>query len=56
MTTDEDQKKNKHLTKMKSYYSKQPKATLLRVYEAYKLDFALFDYDFDQVMNLAGYS
>ena len=56
MTTDEDNKKEKHLAKMKSYYSTLPKATLLRVYESYKLDFALFDYDFDQVMILAGYS
>ena len=40
---------------MKSFYSKVPRSTLIRVYEAYKLDFELFDYDFNQVLKLAGY-
>ena len=38
-----------------SFYSKVPRSTLLRVYEAYKLDFELFDYDFNEVLTLAGY-
>ena len=40
---------------MSSFYSKVPRDTLIRVYEAYKLDFELFDYDFNQVLELAGY-
>ena len=40
---------------MKSFYSKVPRETLIRIYEAYKLDFELFDYDFNQVLDLAGY-
>ena len=28
---------------------------MLRVYEAYRLDFELFDYDFNEVLTLAGY-
>ena len=45
----------RHLNKMSSFYSKVPRDTLIRVYEAYKLDFQLFDYDFNQVLELAGY-
>jgi len=51
----EENEQEKHLVKMKSFYSKVPRSTLLRVYEAYKLDFELFDYDFNQVLILAGY-
>ena len=40
---------------MKSFYSKVPRETLMRIYHAYKLDFELFDYDFNQVLLLAGY-
>ena len=50
------QAEEKHLADMKSFYSKVPRETLLRVYEAYKLDFELFDYDFNQVLTLAGYN
>jgi len=53
--TNEKDHEEKHLIKMKSFYSKVPRSTLLRVYEAYKLDFELFDYDFNQVLVLAGY-
>jgi len=53
--TNEKDQEEKHLTKMKSFYSKVPRSTLIRVYEAYKLDFELFDYDFNQVLTLAGY-
>ena len=45
----------KHLARMKSFYSKVPRDTLLRIYQAYKLDYELFDYDFNQVLLLAGY-
>ena len=55
LSDDKDQEKEKHLAKMKSFYSKVPRKTLLRVYEAYKLDFELFDYDFNEVLTLAGY-
>jgi len=53
--TSEKDEEEKHLTKMKSFYSKVPRSTLIRVYEVYKLDFELFDYDFNQVLMLAGY-
>jgi hypothetical protein len=32
-----------------------PRPLLLRVYEAYRPDFELFDYDFNHVLRLAGY-
>ena len=54
LSNDQDQEE-KHLAKMKSFYSKVPRSTLLRVYDAYKLDFQLFDYDFNEVLSLAGY-
>ena len=50
-----DQEEERHLKKMKSFYSKVPRETLMRIYNAYKLDFELFDYDFNQVLLLAGY-
>jgi hypothetical protein len=50
--TTEEQKHNED---MKAFYTKVPRDTLIRVYEAYKLDFELFDYDFNQVLELAGY-
>lgn len=50
-----DQEEERHLKKMKSFYSKVPRETLMRIYHAYKLDFELFDYDFNQVLLLAGY-
>ena len=54
LSHDQD-REEKHLAKMKSFYSKVPRPTLMRVYQAYKLDFELFDYDFNQVLILAGY-
>ena len=52
---DQSSSEAKHLARMKSFYSKVPRDTLLRIYKAYKLDYELFDYDFNQVLTLAGY-
>jgi len=41
--------------KLKSFYSGVPRELLIRVYEAYKMDFLLFDYDFNEVLKLASY-
>ena len=46
---------NEHREKMKSYYKTVPRQLLVRVYQAYKLDFQLFQYDFNDVLKLAGY-
>ena len=54
LTEEKDLEKN-HLEKLKSAYSKVRRTTLIRVYEAYKLDYELFGYDFNQVLMLAGY-
>ena len=55
MSQDQSSTDAKHVARMKSFYSKVPRETLLRVYQAYKLDYELFDYDFNQVLELAGY-
>ena len=54
LTEEKDLEKD-HLEKMKSADSKVPRTTLIRVYEAYKLDYELFGYNFNQVLMLAGY-
>ena len=44
-----------HKQKMRSFYKSVPRDLLVRVHEAYKLDFELFGYDFNEVLTLAGY-
>lgn len=46
---------SQHKEKMKSFYAKVPRELLLRVYQAFKLDFELFDYDFNEVLILGGH-
>ena len=46
---------NEKEKKLAELYRTVPRSTLIRVYRKYKFDYELFDYDFNQVMKLAGY-
>ena len=44
--------KDKHLAEL---YSTVSRSTLIGVYEKYKVDYELFGFDFNKVLQLAGY-
>ena len=47
---------NKNEEKLAKLYQTVPRPILIDVYKKYKYDYELFGFDFNKVLNLAGYS